>query len=355
MEGMKHAPLWLRWAVPLGLALTLVLCFPSQVALAARIILGGWAVAFLAGPLALTLARRLGEKRAALAAVALWALAVLAALALLAPPVAAQLAELAQGIPLLTQQVLDLLHRLNRRLTSLGLPSLEAGRLASGALEGSWLGQGAARVLSGTAWVAGAVVQWLTQLGLSLMLGVYFLMDKKRLSLRLELMIPVPVRPLALRMACEAGRGLRAYLRGQALVALLVGALAALGLWIAGVRSPLALGGIVGLFNLIPYFGPLLGGVPVVLTALAQSPWTVLFSLIVLFLVQQLDGLLISPRVMSGATGLSPTAVLLGLTLGGSGWGVAGMLLALPAMLIVRICFRVWASRQETIEKPPRM
>ena len=95
-------------------------------------------------------------------------------------------------------------------------------------------------------------------------------------------------------------QGLRAYLRGQALVALLVGALAALGLWIAGVRSPLALGGIVGLFNLIPYFGPLLGGVPVVLTALAQSPWTVLFSLIVLFLVQQLDGLLHQPRVMKG-------------------------------------------------------
>lgn len=352
---MKGGPAWLRWAIPGGVILGLALCFAEQIALALRLMLGGWAVAFCVEPLAGRLARRLGEKRGALAAAALWGGAVVAGLAALAPPIAAQLAELAQGIPLLTQRALDWLERINRWLSGLGLPTLEAGRLASGALEGSWLGQGAARVLSGTAWVAGAVVQWLTQLGLALMLGVYFLMEKKQLALRMELLVPARLRPLALRMASEVGRGLRAYLRGQALVALLVGALAALGLWIAGVRSPLALGGMVGLFNLIPYFGPLLGGVPVVLTALAQSPWTALFALIVLFLVQQLDGLLISPRVMSGATGLSPMAVLLGLTLGGSGWGVAGMLLALPVMLIIRICFRVWASRQETIEKPPRM
>ena len=343
---------WLRWAVPLALGAGLILCFPQQAGLAARLALGGWAAAFCMEPLAVRLSRRLGEKRGALAAAALWGAAALAGLAALAPPIAAQLADLARGIPLLTQWGLELLERVNRYLSQLGLPALEAGRLASGALEGGWVGQGAARMLSGTAWAAGAVVQGLGQLGLALMLGVYFLMDKKRLALRLEWMIPARVRPLALRMASEAGRGLRAYLRGQALVAGLVGALSALGLWAAGLRSPLALGMLVGLCNLIPYFGPVLGGVPVALSALAQGPWTVLFALAVLLLVQQLDALLISPRVMSGVTGLSPAAVLLGLAVGGSGWGVAGMLLALPALAVARICFRVWASRQEAAEQP---
>lgn len=350
MDTMWNKRDRLRWVIPAALAALIWLAFPRQVALAAQLLAGGYLLAFLVEPLARRLERHMGPKPAALMSVALFACLMVGALLLLVPPIARQMADLAQGLPRFTQRLEALAARSSQALQALGLPALDPA-----ALDMNWLGDGAARLLSGTASFAGSVVDGFVRLGLSIMLGIYFLLDRRQLAIRLELLAPLPAREIVLRMAAEVGRGLRAYLRGQMTIALIVGALAALGLWIAGVRSPLALGAIVGIFNMIPYFGPILGGIPAVLTALGQGLWTCIFALIALFVVQQLDGMLISPRVMSGVTGMSPAAVLLALTLGGSAWGIPGMLFALPILLIVRICFRVWASRNEMIEKPPKV
>jgi predicted PurR-regulated permease PerM len=205
-------------------------------------------------------------------------------------------------------------------------------------------------IVNSTAQLASSLADGTMKLTLGTMRGVYFLLDWENLLLQAELLIPSRARPLVLRMAGEAGRGLRAYLRGQLTISLIVGALAAAGLALIGVRSPLALGVIVGMLNMVPYFGPILGGIPAVLAALSQDMILALMAAAVLFVVQQIDGMLISPRVMSGVTGLPPAAVLLALTVGGSGWGIMGMLLALPVVVIVRICFRVWVTRNEVIE-----
>ena len=74
----------------------------------------------------------------------------------------------------------------------------------------------------------------------------------------------------------------------------------------------------------------------------------VAFVLLALVAVQQIDGALISPRVMGDLTGVSPVAVLLAITVGGSVGGIAGMLFALPVLLILRISLRVWAQRRES-------
>ena len=157
------------------------------------------------------------------------------------------------------------------------------------------------------------------------------------------------LRATAVRMGAAAGREVRLYLRAQAMVSLAVGALSALGLWLAGVRSALALGLLVGLFNLIPYFGPVLGAVPALAAALTSGWQTAAFAAVVLVIVQQLDGLLISPRVMGALTGLGPAAVLVGVFAGGCALGVPGMLLALPAMMVFRTCVRVFVQRDENI------
>ena len=76
---------------------------------------------------------------------------------------------------------------------------------------------------------------------------------------------------------------------------------------------------------------------------------TAAFAAVVLVVVQQLDGLLISPRVMGALTGLGPAAVLVGVFAGGCALGVPGMLLALPAMMVFRTCVRVFVQRDENI------
>ena len=108
-----------------------------------------------------------------------------------------------------------------------------------------------------------------------------------------------------------------------------------------------SVGVFVGAFNVIPYLGPILGGVPAVILALSVSWKRAAFAILALFLVQQIDGMVISPRVMGNVTGFSPAVVLLTLYVGARLNGVWGMLLALPAMMAARTLYRVFVQRRE--------
>ena len=175
-------------------------------------------------------------------------------------------------------------------------------------------------------------------------LAFYFLSDRRALLLRMELMIPPRFRERALRCAGEAGRDLFLYLRGQAVIALCVGGLSALGLTLVGVPAALPMGLLAGLLNMIPYFGPVIACVPVGLFALQRGLFTVALAIASLICVQQIDGLVLSPRIIGSATGFSPALVMVSLFAFGAAWGVAGMLLALPALILIRTCVRVFVE-----------
>ena len=142
-------------------------------------------------------------------------------------------------------------------------------------------------------------------------------------------------------------RELRLYLRGQVTIALVIGVLAAVGLAIVGVPGAPLLGVFVGAFNVIPYLGPIIGGIPAVVLALSVSWQKAAFALLALFLVQQMDGMVISPRVMGNITGFSPAVVLLALFAGARLCSIRGMLLALPTLMAVRTLYRVFVQRRE--------
>ena len=102
----------------------------------------------------------------------------------------------------------------------------------------------------------------------------------------------------------------------------------------------LLLGLLMGVMELVPYIGPVLAGIPAVLMAL-QSGWTqALWTLLVLWTVQQVEGSFLSPRLLSGATRLHPLTVLLAISAGGIFSGTLGMLLALPVVVSVRGAMR---------------
>ena len=97
----------------------------------------------------------------------------------------------------------------------------------------------------------------------------------------------------------------------------------------------------MGILELIPYVGPFLGGVLVALFAWPEGWSRMLWSLGVVVLVQQLEGGMLSPQLMSETTRLHPIVVLLCVMAGGAAGGVAGVLLAIPAVLCVRAALRV--------------
>ena len=329
-------------AIAAGAALA-VLFWPVLRAVAA-LVAGAAALAFLLAPLCRRLEGALGAGLAASACL-LGLLILLAALLwLLAPALIRQAADLISALPTALQALRALGEKLSAWLREVGLENARMPQLDMGGL-----GDGVLRFAAGTVSFAGGVANAVSQISMAAVLSAFLLIDRKNLLLRLELCVPLRLRATAVRMGAAAGREVRLYLRAQAMVSLAVGALSALGLWLAGVRSALALGLLVGLFNLIPYFGPVLGAVPALAAALTSGWQTAVFAAIVLVVVQQLDGLLISPRVMGALTGLGPAAVLVGVFAGGCALGVPGMLLALPAMMVFRTCVRVFVQRDENI------
>ena len=308
------------------------------------LVAGAAALAFLLAPLCRRLEGALGAGLAASACL-LGLLILLAALLwLLAPALVRQAADLISALPAALQALRALGEKLSAWLREVGLENARIPQLDMGGL-----GDGVLRFAAGTVSFAGGVANAVSQISMAAVLSAFLLIDRKNLLLRLELCVPLRLRATAVRMGAAAGREVRLYLRAQAMVSLAVGALSALGLWLAGVRSALALGLLVGLFNLIPYFGPVLGAVPALAAALTSGWQTAAFAAVVLVVVQQLDGLLISPRVMGALTGLGPAAVLVGVFAGGCALGVPGMLLALPAMMVFRTCVRVFVQRDENI------
>lgn len=296
-------------------------------------------ISFLLAPLCGLLERRLPRRVCALLAILLSAAALLALTGLLLPRLAAQLKTLADRLPEALQRLRSLAEalqqRLNRLLPGISLAAPSAPEMGAGGL--------ADRVISTLSSTADVVYR----LFLSVALSYFLLSDRERILLRLELLIPSGWRRHAVRAGNMLLRELRLYLRGQATIALAVGLLAAAGLLLIGVPGAPVLGVIVGVFNVIPYLGPLLGGIPAVLFALSIGWKKALLTTGMLFLVQQADGLVISPRVMGNITGFSPALVLVALYIGARICGIGGMLLALPALMTIRTLYRVFVQRSE--------
>jgi len=171
-------------------------------------------------------------------------------------------------------------------------------------------------------------------------LAFYFLRDRELFCFQISLLIPLHLRRRTLSALREMRREVAGYYRGQLLVVSSVAVLTALALLIIGVPGAFALGLLMGICDLIPYIGPSLGAIPIILFALPQGMHSVLWAIIAVVAVQQIESLFLSPHFMSGATGLHPAYVLLLISMGGLIGGLSGMLLSLPLFVCLRGALR---------------
>ncbi len=302
---------------------------------------GAAVIALLAEPLCRVYERRLPRPAAAAGCIASVVLTIATAAWLALPAAIRELTVLAQTLPrsvsALSGWVQAASGWLESHLPGLNIQPMDLGNL-SVALSGF-----ASRVIS----VIGSLSELIGTVSLMVVLACFFLRDRDRLLLRLELMLPQSCRHTAVGMGSAVCRELRMYLRGQLTIALAVSLLAAAGLALVRVRGALVLGSIVGLFNMVPYFGPYIGGLPAVLSALGDGWQKAVQAVLILICVQQIDGLFISPRVLGSITGLSPALVLVGIFAGAAAAGIPGMLLSLPTLLVVRTIYRAFVQRLE--------
>jgi predicted PurR-regulated permease PerM len=156
-------------------------------------------------------------------------------------------------------------------------------------------------------------------------------------------------QPLITRME----RALAGYVKGQALLSLIIGASAGLGLWVLGAVGAvpraddyaLLFGTWVALTELIPYLGPWLGAVPPLVYALVVHPLSALWVGILFLVIHQVEGHIVVPNVMGSALRLHPLLVIFGLLAGGEIYGLPGVFVALPLLAAGRACWEFFSER----------
>lgn len=327
----KSGALWIILPV-----LAVLLAWPPM-----RSLMGQVALALLLAGLCLPLQRklemRMKQKTAALISI-LSVLCLLAGLILLAvPQIIRRITDLVVQIPQLMGAAENLWKQISRAewFRTLQLDSN---------LPGEWLksaGNFAAAEIPRLITRLAGGIQWISRAFLAPVLSYYFLRDRAYFCYQASLLIPVRYRKECLKMLREMKRELLNFLRGQAMVSLAVMCLTALGLFVLGIPSWLALGIVMGLCEMIPYIGPLIGGLPVLLFSLPLGISKTVWALALVILVQQAEGYFLSPRLMAGAVALHPVYILLLLTAGGLAGGLAGMVAAVPLFVCLRGAMRV--------------
>ena len=132
-----------------------------------------------------------------------------------------------------------------------------------------------------------------------------------------------------------ANRTFSGYIGGQLLDALLVGVETFLLMSLFRLDYAPMLGVLVGVTNIIPVLGPFIGAVPGAVILLLESPLQAIEFVVIIVVVQQIDGNFIAPRILGGATGLPGLGVLLAIIVGGDLFGIPGMILGVPTLAVI--------------------
>ncbi len=166
----------------------------------------------------------------------------------------------------------------------------------------------------------------------------YLLVDLPHIRRVTEGLIPPAARHDVILVSRRVNHALGGFFRGQLVVALIVGIMSSIALWLIDLPFWLIIGMIAGFFNLIPLIGPWVGGVPAVIIALTtRDPLTAVWAALALLIVQQIDNHFVSPLVMKRAVKLHPVVVMVVLLLGGSLFGFFGLLIAVPVTAAIKI------------------
>jgi predicted PurR-regulated permease PerM len=170
----------------------------------------------------------------------------------------------------------------------------------------------------------------LIQIFLVLFISLYTLAEAPKMRRFIFSLFPPGRREKVINILDEMAGAMGGFVRGTVIVAILVGFLTFIGLSLIGVRFSLVLGLIAGVLELLPYLGPILASIPMLLVALLESPTQALIVLIFFVILQQIESNILVPNIMHSQTEISPLLAMLAIVAGGSLGGLLGALVAIP-------------------------
>lgn len=186
---------------------------------------------------------------------------------------------------------------------------------------------------------------------LGLLIGFYISLSFEKVGNGLSAFIPFKHKSDMKKLLDDLNEMARDYVSGTLFTSLIVAFLTFLGLVISGVGSPLLFAIFCGITNIIPYFGPYIGGIPVIIVGFSVSPLCGIICLVTIVLVQFIEGNIIHPLVVGKAIDIHPVVIVISLLIFEHFWGILGMILAAPIVGALKIVFNFYNKKYKFIDK----
>lgn len=185
---------------------------------------------------------------------------------------------------------------------------------------------------------------------LGLIIGFFLLVSFDSTS-SLKTLIPKRVRETSMDLINDVNNSLRKYVQGALIDCSVIFILTSIGLWAVGLKAPALFGFFCGLTNIIPYIGPYIGGAPAVIVGFTQSPTIGILTIVVIAVIQFLEGNFLQPLIMSKTTKLHPVTIMLGLLIFGYFFGMLGMLISTPLIAVFKTIFQFFDKKYGIINR----
>ena len=186
---------------------------------------------------------------------------------------------------------------------------------------------------------------------LGLIIGLYFSLDFDKIQNHIKNIIPKKHKEDGNKLLHELNTMARGYVSGTLFTSLVVTFLTFIGLIISGIGSPLLFAIFCGITNIIPYFGPYIGGIPTIIVAFSISPMCGIIATITIVLVQTVEGNIINPIIVGKATDIHPITIVLGLLVFQHYFGIIGMIIATPVIGAIKILFNFFNDKYGLIDR----
>lgn len=193
------------------------------------------------------------------------------------------------------------------------------------------------------------IIGFFITFGMSLVIAFYLLKDLPEMKEQMLCYMPRRYEEKFGSLLHEIDSLISGFLRGQLLVCLSVGILTGVGMFFIGIDRAILIALVAGMFNLVPYLGPVMGAAPAILFAFVEyfpeggwQSFLIRAGAVVVWvaIVQALEGTLISPRIMGKSIRMHPLFILFALLAGGHLFGLVGMLMAIPVAAVLKIFIR---------------
>lgn len=183
-----------------------------------------------------------------------------------------------------------------------------------------------------------------------LIISVYFIYDKEKFAAQMKKVVYSLFEMHRANRIIKDFRFIHktfvGFVSGKIVDSIIIGLLCFIGVTIMGLHYTVLISVTVGVFNVIPFFGPFLGAIPSILLLLIANPIEALYFLIFIIILQQLDGNVIGPKILGSSTGISGFWVIFSITLFGALYGIPGMFVGVPVFAVIFSFFKRYVNRK---------